>query len=342
MPHDAMNGSVPCPRIPAAIPFDGPPVVLGCSPFVAARQFGERCAGYEARFRGRPDRVRELWSAFVAAGGRAIHLVDDEELWRAYEEWPARGAVEAWLTVAGDAVEAWCRRAADCGVNRVFRHATQVDGGERLDRFVGAARACGLAPGAATHRPGWATRAAGGPPPVDPALPLLVPFNPSGYAMDEAPRPLHARLASRPGAAVAMIPLAAGRTSFSNGVSFAALHFGVQIVGTGDVAHARALVETATRLPLLRAGRRFRRVANPSCDVSVGDDEVLLLRDHSGLRLGAAAARLFRRMEEPADLAELVMWAVRDGAPDAVALPSVAGVLLSLLGWAVVEVETEA
>jgi hypothetical protein len=139
-----------------------------------------------------------------------------------------------------------------------------------------------------------------------------------------------------------MMPLASGRVPFPDGVAFAALHFCSQIVGTGDIRHAQQLVRTAGHLKALRAGRRFHRSEARFCDVSEAPDEVVVLRDHDGLRLRGAALRVWSRLNDPVALDELVKSAIAQGATPDGALSSIGGLLLTLLRWQLVEVESDA
>lgn len=329
-------------ELPRQIDSDEPPVVLGCSPFVASRQFAERRREYETRFSGHPEAVMQVWTAFAQAGGTTLHLVDDEELWRAFERWHPRWPhMAVWLTVASADSARWCARLASRGGGRVFRHARAVDAGDDLRPFFEAAAAHGLKPGCVTHRPGhYLLSLENRAPGASPNLPLLVPFNASGFCMDMAPDELHEHLRGRPGETFAMMPLGAGRIPFADGIAFTALHFRSQVVGTGNPQHAKALAETVPLIVALREARAFRRRANPHVDVSESEGDVVFLVDHLGLRLRDAAARLWVRLSDPASLKELVGWAAEEsGQNPARLLPPIAGCLLTLLRWRLIDAE---
>jgi hypothetical protein len=160
--------------------------------------------------------------------------------------------------------------------------------------------------------------------------------------MDIAPDKLHERLVCRTGEAFAMMPLGAGRIPFADGLAFTALHFRSQIVGTGNPQHAKALAEIAPLLVVLSEANIFYRRANPYVDVSESEESVVFLVDHKGLRLHDSAARLWLRLSEPASLKDLMDWAVEESGENlSELLPSVAGCLLTLLRWKVIDAECQ-
>lgn len=328
--------------LPQPILSTEPPIVLGCSPFVASKQFENRCYEYETRFQGHPEEIMKIWTAFAEAGGKAIHLVDDEAIWSAFEKWRVNWSnINVWLTIASSNVSFWCERLASRGGGRVFRHARAVDAGEDLSSFIDIAHSYGLKPGAVTHQPGNFTKSFGDESSnYKHCIPLLVPFNALGLYMDIALDILHNRLKSRGGEVFAMMPLGAGRIPFADGIAFTALHFGSQIVGTGNPQHARTIAEIAPLAIALSEAVTFCRRNNSSVDVGESTDEVVFLNNHKCLRLRDAAARLWLKLSEPLTLIDLVEWAEKESGRDgSELLPSITGCLLTLMWWELIDTE---
>ena len=316
-----------------------PTIVLGCSPFVAARQFGPKSEVYRKRFGQNPKAIADVWTAFVKAGGRALHLVDDEELCRAFEAWrPAWPSVEVWLTVASDDVDERCRWLAFWKGTRVFRHARQVDGGENLVSFLEASETHGLKPGVVTHFPGRLT--VPGSLLDNLSLSLMTPFNATAEFMDIDPESLYARLRGRQELVAAMMTLAAGHIPWRTGASFAAMHFRTQVIGSGDPSHAASLARIGVVLDTVRSGSRFVRCGHSHVDVSDTGSEVVVMHDHRGLRISGAAAETWSYLSSPRTLEELVAWGMEMSClPLYKVLPEMVGFLTILVEWKIVTPE---
>jgi len=311
-------------------------VVLGCSPFLAGRQFADRRERYLNTFEGKPDAIWDVWTAFLESGGRALHLVDEDRLVTAFENLDLQGRQpEVWLTISGDA-ERWCQWASAHGGTYVFRHASQVDGGEDLAEFKSIAVAYGLRPGAATHSPGR-TLCSRIDPTLDSDCAFLIPFNPVEFCMDVPPLELHAKLSGHP-AVIAMMPLGSGRVSFLEGAGFAGIHFARLMIGTGDPRHAREIARLPEFLDVLRLSRTLQRTRTPHLDISESSAEVVLLRDHRGVRLSGATVALWHRLAEPCALRDLIKWASEESRMDPILVnPGVAAALLALIRLGAVE-----
>ena len=276
-------------------------LILGCSPLVAGRQFGDRAVQYRDRFSS-ADALVAVWRSWTEAGGRAVHLVDEPGLLAAFASWPGRHELAAvWLTVGEAAWRPVLQTAAGLGVTGVLRHARQVDAGESLDLFLGDSRAAGFQAGAVTHAPCALGRVAVDLP--DDA-PLMVPYNFAGLFMDGPPEEARTCLGGRR-ARLAMMTLGAGRLGFAPGVGYAAAWAQDVVVGAGSAERAAELAGWEGAVAALaEPGRRVQRVPR-RVDVSEAADEVMLLRDHDALRLRDGALAVWRLLEEPCSLDDL-------------------------------------
>lgn len=311
-------------------------LILGCSPFVAARQFGDRSTDYRVRFKS-GEAIAEVWQAWADAGGRALHLVDDPFLLDAYARWNGRSVMDqVWLTVGQDVWEPIIDRAVELGITAVLRHARQVDSGEPLGAFLGAATRIGLLAGATTHAP---RNLFDVPRNLPPEAPLLLPYNYAGLHMDASPEVLRELLTHRR-PPMAMMTLGAGRLPFASGIGYAALLTPWILVGTGSALRAAALASWDEAIATLALpGHRVARVPH-DVDVSEGSDDVLFLRNHDALRLASGARALWRQLNEPRTLDELTAWvSAHSGWSIERARAEVAGTLLQLHRWRLVEVQ---
>ena len=312
-------------------------IVLGCSPLVYARQFGVKSTTiYKNHFQGKPDAMAEVWTAFAEAGGKVIHLVDDDALCSAFESWRGKWPfLEVWLTIAGEDIEELCCWLASINGTRVFRHARQVDAGEDLSRFVAASLACGLKPGIATHSPGRTTtysRCIN-----DHPLAIMTPFNYRGDFMDIKPEDLYNRLINYHDNIAVMMTLAAGRIPLRNGAAFAALHFRTLIIGTGNPLHANELARIGPLLDVVRSGATFAHRKNPYVDISDSTYEVIFMLNHKGLRLSGAAAEIWHKLSSPHSIEDLLKWStLKSCLPPYTLLPELAGCITALLDWGVI------
>ncbi len=277
-------------------------IMLGCSPFVGARQFGPRAHQYAERF-AKPENIQRVWDAFCIAGGRALHLVDYRPLWDAWVSWPGRHQTDVSLTISAEPSDDWLREVAEFGGTRVILHARRVDSGESLASFAERARHYGLEPWASTHQPFAMLTTCSD---LDTVAGVLLPFNPLGVQMDAPPERVVQAAREHAHNVVAMMALGAGQVAFPDGVAFAGQYFSTVIAGTGDAEHAAQIAILGRYLDLLRPEVTVRRVCAPEVDVSTFPDQVTFMLDHRGMTIRGTAVDVWIALERPCTVADLV------------------------------------
>lgn len=299
-------------------------LILGCSPLIGSRQFGARADTYRERF-ARPAASAEVWDAFLRAGGRAAHLVDDPTLWTNFVRWSDAHdhPLTTYLTVLDEEREPLLDALAEIG-GVALLHSRAVDRGDDVDRFEAIARARSLEWGFVTNDPTW---------------------QPSCSAL--LARPLSARTEPtiapqaelRPGSTIAMVTLDAGSLPFPGALLYAARRSNAQMVGCSGAGQASELPSIQRAADLIAGATGVVCASNPSdIDISVTDDDVTFLRDHHLLRLSDGALRVWKELQRPRSIDALVCSiSEASGRTPALVEVSLLPVLARLLEWRLLE-----
>ncbi len=302
-------------------------IILGCSPMMASRQFGDRAPIYRRQF-SEPGGMEAIWTAFTAGGGEAVHLVDADALWRRFTEWREGRdtSLRVFLTLRGDDVDRWLASLADVG-GVALLDGRSVDAGADAAGFRRAAEELGLAAGLVTNDPRWAV-------PLD-----------GGWTVA---RPLSATVAAdaslaHGGSTIAMMTLDAGALSFPGATMFAARRSAHQMVGCSSPGQATALSAAATDVASVARLRDapLAVVASAGVDVMVDDASVTFLRDHQMVRLSDGAARVWRLLQGAPTTEQLVATVAAESRRDrSLVEVDLLPVVALLLRWRVLIADT--
>jgi len=227
-----------------------PPLLMGCSPFIGAGQFGARSLLYYRRFYLNPENMVRLFLKSFELGVDAVQLLADRPI-DALIEASRRSGVKPYVVysthLSGRALRGILDRLSPLEPEVVAVHAEVADRGDvdaiamRLE-IIGEYGAHG---GVATHRPGltipWLER-------VElPIKVVLTPLNRVGYAMEPSfDESLEAIRRCRFGV-IAIKPLAAGRLKPLEAFRFVYRYVGSAAVGVVSEGEMRETYEAARR-----------------------------------------------------------------------------------------------
>jgi hypothetical protein len=303
-------------------------LVLGVSPMVGSRQFGDRSAAYLEAF-ARAGAREAVWSAFADAGGLRVHLVDEPTVWAAFLGWSrAHGhPLRAYLTLR-DATDgqALAELAEVGGV--ALLDARAIDRGADGGTFARRALAEGLGAGCVSNDPAFR-------PPEPLAGAFARPLS-AKVSVDGFDAPLEG-----PGV-IAMLTLAAGDLAFPGGLLYAARRSEHQMVGCSSPDQAARLAASADMVPVVAApaGTVLRAVVPSDVDVAATATDVTFLRDHDAMRLADGARQVWGLLQEPSSIDGLVVTvAARSGRPAPLVEVDVLGLVARLHAWRLVELE---
>jgi len=202
---------------------DLPPILLGCSPFIGAGQFGAKALQYYRRFYLRPDNMVRLFRKSFDLGVRAVQLLADKPVGALIEACHST-KVKPFIIYSTDLSGSRLRNMLDRlgrlepEVVAVHAEISDILDVEKIMERLSIAREYGATAGLATHRPGvtipWIEEAG------IPVEVILSPLNRLGYAMEpDFERSLEG-IKSCSRRVVAIKPLAAGRLSPTAGFEF--------------------------------------------------------------------------------------------------------------------------
>ena len=202
---------------------DLPPILLGCSPFIGAGQFGTKALQYYRRFYLQPENMVKLIQKSFDLGVRAVQLLADkpvDALIKACDSAKVKPFIAYSTDLSGSKLRKMLDRLSPLEPEVVAVHAEISDilDAEKITERLGIAKEYGAAPGLATHRPGvtipWVKEAR-----VQVEV-ILAPLNSIGYAMDPDFETSLEAIKSCSSRIVAIKPLAAGRLSPTAGFEF--------------------------------------------------------------------------------------------------------------------------
>lgn len=223
---------------------DLPPILLGCSPFIGAGQFGAKALQYYRRFYLQPGNMVKLFQRSFDLGVRAVQLLADKPVDALIEACDST-RVKPFIIYSTDLTGSKLRKMLDRlsplepKVVAVHAEISDILDVEKIMERLSIAKEYGAAPGLATHRPGitipWVEEAG------VPVEVILAPLNMLGYAMEpDSERSLEA-IKSCSRKVVAIKPLAAGKLSPSAGFEFVYRYVNSAAVG---IASETEMMET--------------------------------------------------------------------------------------------------
>lgn len=225
-----------------------PPILLGCSPFIGAGQFGMKAFQYYRKFYLQPENMVKLFTRSFDLGVKAVQLLSDKPVDALIKACDITG-VKPFIIYSTDLSGSGLRRMLDKlsplnpEVITVHAEISDVrDIGKVMERLR-IIREYGATPGLATHVPGvtmsWVEEA------DVPVEVILAPLNSLGYAMEpDFKRSLDAiKRCSRK--VVAIKPLAAGKLSPEVALRFVYKYVNSIAVGITSEEEMKETYETA-------------------------------------------------------------------------------------------------
>jgi hypothetical protein len=200
--------------------FEVPAVMLGTSPFIGAGQFGAKAEFYYDHFFLQPENMTEVVTHAIELGVNAVQVIGYPQVVEAVQEAAKRTATELYLvgTVGLGSIEREIEIMLEAGAQAVIIHGSLADrdmafAGENLSRL----RERGLVTGIATHRPGMTIPRVEE---IEEVEIILCPLNKAGMFMEPSVESTLQAIGSSSKRIMAMKPLAAGRLSPQEGLSY--------------------------------------------------------------------------------------------------------------------------
>lgn len=191
-----------------------PPILLGCSPFIGAGQFGMKAFMYYQRFSLRPENMVKLFVRSFELGVKAIQLLGEKPV-DALIEASGRTGVKPFVIFSTDAsgrrLKQMLEKLKPLGPEVVAVHAEVADHQDvcRIEERLETIWGYGALGAVATHQPGltipWIEKE------NLPIEAILAPINKLGYAMDPDFSTSIQAIKDCTRRIVAIKPLAAGR-----------------------------------------------------------------------------------------------------------------------------------
>ncbi|MCP8304294.1 MAG: hypothetical protein H3Z50_02310 [archaeon] len=203
--------------------MDLPPILLGCSPFIGAGQFGAKAYYYYQKFYLQPKNMVKLFKKSFDLGVKSIQLLSDR---------PVDALIEASRTAGVNPFVIYSTDLSGVGLRRTLERlrslepeviavhagiADSFDVNEIMKR-IDIVREYGSIAGIATHRPGttlpWIKEKR------IPVEVILAPLNPIGYCMEPDFETSMKAIRECSHKIVAIKPLAAGRLAPREALNF--------------------------------------------------------------------------------------------------------------------------
>lgn len=196
-----------------------PSVYIGTSPFCGAAQFGSRAYKYYERFCRKPENIVKLIKAAASSGIMGVQLIPYKAIVDAVQKVMREYPLVCATTVGLDDIESEIKIAKRVKSRVVFLHAQVTDASrvEEVKEFISMAKAEGLLPALATHKPSssipFFERADLG------HILYLAPVNKAGYLMQDIKKTISAIERATRGVMAKKV-LAAGKLNFKEALSF--------------------------------------------------------------------------------------------------------------------------
>jgi len=197
-----------------------PAVLLGTSPFIGAGQFGRKADFYYNHFFLQPENITDLVTYAIQLGVNAIQVIGYPQIVEAVQEAARRAGTELFLigTVGLGSIEREIQIMLDVGAQGVLIHGSLADRDMAFARpYLSSLRERGLVTGIATHRPG---RTIPRVEEMDEVEIILCPLNKLGRFMEPSVESTLQAIEASSKRIMAMKPLAAGRLSPQQGLSY--------------------------------------------------------------------------------------------------------------------------
>ena len=197
-----------------------PTVMLGTSPFIGAGQFGRKAEFYYNHFFLQPENITEVVTSAIGLGVNAIQVIGYPQVVEAVQEAEKRTGAELFLvgTVGLGSIEREIQLMLEAGAQGVIIHGSLADRDIAFARqHLASLREQGLVTGIATHRPGMTIPRVEE---MEEVEIILCPLNKVGRFMEPSVESTLHGIESSSKKILAMKPLAAGRLSPQEGLSY--------------------------------------------------------------------------------------------------------------------------
>jgi hypothetical protein len=224
-----------------------PAVLLGTSPFIGAGQFGRKAEFYYNHFFLQPENITAVVSQAIDLGVNAIQLIGYALVVQAVQEAARRGNGELFLmcTVGLGSIEREIQMMVEAAAQAVIIHGSLADRDMAFARhYLAPLRERGLVTGVATHRPGMTIARVEE---MEEVQIILSPLNRLGRFMEPSEESTLEAIGASSKTILAIKPLAAGRLSPEEGLSYVADRAAGCAVGIGSESEAEKTFATADR-----------------------------------------------------------------------------------------------
>jgi hypothetical protein len=215
-----------------------PAVMLGTSPFIGAGQFGRKAEFYYNHFFLQPENITAVVADAIELGVNAVQVIGYPRVLEAVQEAAKKTNTELFLvgTVGLGSIEREIEIMLQAGAQGVVIHGSLADRDMPFARLhLAALRERGLVTGIATHRPGMTIPRVEE---MEEVEIILCPFNKAGRFMEPSEASTLQAIERSSKQIIAIKPLAAGRVSPQEGLSYLADKVAGFAVGIGSKEEA--------------------------------------------------------------------------------------------------------
>lgn len=225
--------------------FKVPRVLIGCSPFIGAGQFGVRAYEYYKRFYLKPENIKRLVQKCIDLGINAVQPIGYRRILEPIASAMEETSVELFIlgSAGVEDIAEEIQLMLDLNAKCIVIHASLVDRNlSGIKKYLREIKARGILTGIATHNPGIEIPAAEEIEEVDV---ILAPLNKLGrYTEPSLSSTLHA-IKNSSKRIIAIKPLAAGALKPREAFEFLADKVSGAAVGITSEAEAREVFEAA-------------------------------------------------------------------------------------------------
>lgn len=197
-----------------------PAVMLGTSPFIGAGQFGTKAESYYQHFFLQPENITKVVMDAIDLGVNAVQVIGYRQVIEAVQMAAARASAELFLmgTVGLGSIEREIQMLAAAAAQGVVIHGSLADRDMAFARqYLSELREGGVVTGIATHRPGMTIARVEQ---MEEVELILCPLNKLGRFMEPSEESTLEAIEHSSKAIMAIKPLAAGRLSPQEGLSY--------------------------------------------------------------------------------------------------------------------------
>lgn len=225
-----------------------PSVMLGTSPFIGAGQFGAKAMLYHTQFFLQPQNITEMVAHCVGLGVNAVQAVGYPRIMAAIREAMEESDTEVFIlgTVGLGSIEREIESMLEAGAKGVVLHGSLAD--REIDfvrEYLAPLRGKGIVTGIATHRPGLTIPNVED---LEEVEVILCPFNKLGRFMEPSFQSTLKAIENSSKKIIAIKPLAAGRLSAEEGLSYLSHKVDGVAVGIASKKEAEETFRIARRL----------------------------------------------------------------------------------------------